>query len=135
MATRKKIEAEVEEATEVDPQELQFPSDVGADEVEVAKRSSDLDNDDETTIHKKVFVIAPGAELSDEDHLDNIGAMRNQLINQGLRPVEDGEFVGVETNKDGVSQDFTYQVKVVPAHVANPLTYVRVEDQHAAEEN
>jgi hypothetical protein len=40
-------------------------------------------------------------------------------MHQGLRPEEDGRFVGEEDNVDGESVNLTYAVRVTPAVVAH----------------
>lgn len=99
------------------PEDMQFPSAVGENELEVSKRSAD-NTDEESEVHTKVFVVNADAEQTEEFHQRNIWAMRQAMIHQGLRPEEDGEFVGSEDHADGVSVRLTYQVKAIPAHVA-----------------
>lgn len=96
----------------------QFPSEFGAEEVEIAKRSQDV-HVEATDTHLKVFVLLKRQYSNDADvHEANILATRQYLINQGLRPVEHGSFVGAEDNEDGESVNLTYAVKVEAAHVA-----------------
>jgi hypothetical protein len=102
---------------ERDTMQDQFPSEHGDDELEVARRSADT-TEERTDTHTKVFVVPPGTDVTDEVHERNIWAMRQYLINQGLRPEEDGRFVGQDENEDGVSIDLAYECSVQPAHVA-----------------
>lgn len=95
----------------------QFPSETGDDALEVAQRSADV-HEERSNTHTKVFVLPPDAVVDDDLHERNVWAMRQYLINQGMRPTEDGHYVGQETNADGVSLDLTYECTVEPAHVA-----------------
>jgi len=116
-AAKKAAAKPAEELTVEDPKDMQFPSEAGEPELEISKRSADnLDEESET--HRKVFTVPPGTQLTDELHNANVWAMRQYLMNQGLRPAEDGGFVGAEDNADGVSLDLVYECQVVPAHVA-----------------
>lgn len=103
-------------STEVDEQ---FPALDGKSGVEVAQRSADV-TEDSTDTHKKVFVVRK-ADYDEEtfNHDPNVAATRQYLINQGMRPAEDGSFSGAEDNKDGRSVNLTYSVKVIPADVAH----------------
>ncbi len=121
-----------------DPQQAQFPSALGAPEVEIAKRSQDVD-EAEASEHRKVFVVPrnpQGDDYDDDMHRRNIDAMRQAMLLQGLRPTEDGHFVGAEDHPDGQSVCLTYACSCVPAAVATPeqsVVWVTVEDQHAGE--
>ncbi len=126
------------------PELLQFPSDAGQPEVEIAERSADVD-DREASEHRKVFVI-PRNDLVTQDYDDeihaelhraNIDAMRQAMVLQGLRPTEDGRFVRAQNHSDGQSVCLTYACACVPAHVATPeqnVVAITVDDQHALEE-
>lgn len=116
----------------------QFPSTVGKPEVEIAKRSQDVD-EAEANEHRKVFVIPVnpiGDDYDDEVHARNIDAMRQGMVLQGLRPTEDGRFVEARPHSDGQSVCLVYACKCVPAAVDEPGRPVRVtvEDQHALED-
>lgn len=111
MARRKKNE---------EVKELQFPSLEGANDVEVAKRSQDVE-EEATDTHEKVFVLLKADyESADKDalHFANLTAARQYLMNQGLRPSEDGEFTG-ESDNGKRSVNLTYRIKVSPAAVAS----------------
>lgn len=95
----------------------QFPSETGDDNLEIAQRSADV-HEERSSVHRKVFVVPPGTELTDEFHERNVWAMRQYLINQGMRPEEDGHYADHETNADGESIDVAYEISVQPAHVA-----------------
>lgn len=99
----------------------EFPALHGEEEVEVAKRSQDVEAE-ATDTHEKVFVLLkrdyePNPDKEDL-HNRNIAATRQYMIHQGLRPEEDGSFVGEEDNEDGESVNLTYAVRAVPAVVA-----------------
>ncbi len=120
----------------------QFPSvSDDASGVEIAERSQDVVAASSQE-HIKVYVVqrdqaATGAVEDDEDmHRRNIDAMRQALINQGLRPTGDGRFVGAEDGTDAESVRVTYAIDVIPAAVADPADtfYVVEADQHASDE-
>ncbi len=108
----------------------------GTDAEQVAARSQDVD-EQATPVHRKVFVIPKnplGDDYGDETHTANIDAMRQAMILQGLRPTEDGHFVGAEDHPDGQSVCLTYACAAVPAATATPeqsQVRVTVDDQHA----
>lgn len=118
------------------PEQAQFPSVLGEPEVEIAKRSQDID-EAQASEHRKVFVVQAnpaGPDYDDDMHARNIDAMRQAMILQGLRPTEDGRFVGAEDHPDGQSVCLTYACACVPAAIATPeesVVWVTVEDQHA----
>lgn len=120
------------------PEQLQHPSAVGEPEIEIAKRSQDVD-EYRSGEHRKVFVVQKnplGDDYDDAMHAANIDAMRQAMISQGLRPVEDGHFVGAEEHPDGQSVCLTYACACIPAAVATPeqsVVRVTVDDQHALE--
>ncbi len=116
-AAKKTAARQTAEPTTEQPEDMQFPSDAGEDALEVAKRSADV-HEKESDVHRKVFVVNADEEQTEEFHNRNIWAMRQYLIHQGLRPEEDGTFVGSEDHEDGVSVRLTYEVKAIPAHVA-----------------
>lgn len=102
----------------------QFPALSGAEQVEIAKRSQDV-HVEATDTHRKGFVVTKQSwtENSDEGnavrHERNITATRQYLMQQGLRPVEDGRFVEAEDHQDGLSVILWYEVKVRAAVVAD----------------
>ncbi len=105
----------------------------------IAARSQDV-KEAASSEHRKVFVI-PKNPLSDdyggETHAANIDAMRQAMLRHGLRPTEDGHFVGAEDHPDGQSVCLTYACACVPAAVATVeqnVVAVTVADQHALEE-
>lgn len=102
---------------ERDTMQDQFPSEHGDDELEIARRSADV-HEERSGVHRKVFTVPPGTFVDDDVHERNVWAMRQYLIHQGLRPEEDGHFVGEEKHEDGVSINLVYEVSVQPAHVA-----------------
>lgn len=91
-------------------------TEVKSESEEVAERSQDVEVK-ATNVHEKVFVLGPGHDLDEDQHKANIKEMRRQLMNQGMRPLADGEFVGEEKHRDGVSRVLTYKVEVEPARV------------------
>ncbi len=121
------------------PEQMQKPSLVGESEVEIAKRSQDV-HEAKSSEHRKVYVVqknGAGPDYDDDMHVRNIDAMRQEMIKQGLRPTEDGHFVGAEDHPDGQSVCLTYACACVPAAVASPeesVVWVTVHDQHNHEE-
>lgn len=127
------------------PELLQSPSLVGEVDVEIAKRSADVP-ERESQEHRKVFVIPRGTNVETGDfggeeyeqlHAANIDGMRQGMILAGLRPTEDGRFVGAEVSEDGTSFELTYAAECVPAVVATAeqnVVAVTVEDQHRLDE-
>lgn len=93
-------------------------SDAEAD-TEVAARSADVD-EVKTEVHRKEFVHGPGkyTVASGFSHEANIAAVRQYLINSGLRPVGEVEHVSTKTHEDGISKVLAYEVEAVPAHLA-----------------
>jgi hypothetical protein len=119
----------------------QFPSVSDGDSgVEIAERSQDVVSPTATE-HVKVYVVqrdpakAGNVEDDEDMHARNIDAMRQALINQGMRPTGDGRFVSAEDGTDAGSVRLTYAIPVVPAAVADPAAtfYVVQDDQHAAD--
>lgn len=88
-------------------------------DTEVAARSTDVD-EVETSVHRKEFVHGPGVYTvaSGFSHEANIAAVRQYLINSGLRPVGDVKYVSTTKHPDGVSKVLAYEVEAVPAHLA-----------------
>lgn len=142
-ATRKNAVKTTDAPETPDPALAQFPSDLDAPEIEIAERSQDV-TAPSSSEHIKVFVVqrdqAKGLNpdfAADEDmHHRNIDAMRQALINQGMRPEGDGKFVSAEDGTDDESVRLTYSIDVIPARVADPSVtyYVTEEDQHAVDE-
>lgn len=107
----------------------QFPSLYGEQDVEVAERTIDRDEDENgtpepTVLHVKDFVtLKRDLEFESEDvvHARNINAVRQYMVNQGLRPDADVVFAG-ETDLGGPpgrqSVSLRYEVRAVPAVVA-----------------
>jgi hypothetical protein len=93
-------------------------ADADAD-TEVAARSTDVD-EVKTEVHRKEFVHGPGkyTVASGFSHEANIAAVRQYLINSGLRPVGEVEHVSTKTHEDGISKVLAYEVEAVPAHLA-----------------
>lgn len=85
---------------------------------EVAARSADVD-EVKTEVHRKEFVHGPGSYRVKDgfSHEANIAAVRQYLINSGLRPVGDVEHVSTTTHEDGISKVLAYEVEAVPAHL------------------
>lgn len=106
-----------------------------SEQEEIAARSQDV-REGASDEHRKVFVVQKnptGADYDDDMHARNIDAMRHAMILQGLRPTEDGRFVGADEHPDGQSVCLTYAAKCVPAATATPeenTVWVTVEDQH-----
>lgn len=103
--------------TEDEVIEEQFPSLIGEPELEIAKRSNDAENDDERDTFRKVFVLLKADyEGGDKSgiHEANEAAVRQFLINQGLRPL--GPITHrAEKHPDGHSINLVYLAKAVPA--------------------
>lgn len=93
-------------------------SEASAD-TETAARSADVD-EVSTETHRKEFVHGPGVYTvaSGFSHEANIAAVRQYLINSGLRPVGDVKHVSTRTHDDGVSKVLAYEVEAIPAHLA-----------------
>lgn len=113
-------------ATAVD---LQFPSDMGKPNVEVAKRSADVDKAS-SSVHEKVFVLLRREwEKVDQDaiHEANKTAVRQYMASNGLRTDAKVTFVGEESvdepslplNPYDESVGLRYRVAAVPARVAS----------------
>ena len=128
MATAKKAAAKKTAAKDVerDTMQDQFPSEHGDDALEVARRSADV-HEERSDVHVKVFVVNANEEQTEEFHKRNVWAMRQYLISQGMRPTEDGHFVGAEDHEDGVSVRLTYECSVEPAHVATDYDVAHAE--------
>lgn len=88
-------------------------------DTEVAARSADVD-EVKTETHRKEFVHGPGVYTvaSGFSHEANIAAVRQYLINSGLRPVTEVKHVSTTKHPDGVSKVLAYEVEAVPAHLA-----------------
>lgn len=95
---------------------------------EVAARSADVD-EVSTETHRKEFVHGPGryTEASGFSHEANIAAVRQYLINTGLRPVGDVKHVSTRTHEDGISKVLAYKVEAVPAHLAEAYEVAHAE--------
>lgn len=108
--------------------QLQHPSLVGREQVEIAARAQDVD-EKQTDTYEKVYVVRKSDYDArqvtgdwDEFHADNIRATRQFAVQVGLRPIEDGQFIGAETHKvelgggnfadDKTAMDLRYGVKV-----------------------
>ena len=134
MAEQKKDEKfpKVEELTDkpgATAADLQFPSMVGKPGVEVAERSADVDKAS-SPAHEKVFVVLKREwAKADQDaiHEANIAAVRQYMVDNGLRTDQDVTFVGEEevahegplpTNPYDESVGLRYRVTAVPAAVA-----------------
>lgn len=106
----------------------QQPSLFGRPEVEVAERTADTD-EAEATEFVKDFVV-PKAQFEREDpdavHARNATAVRQYMVNQGLRPDADVRFVGSDDWWDGVSVVLHYSVGAVPAAVATAFNLAHV---------
>lgn len=97
-------------------------------DTEVAARSADVD-EVETEVHRKEFVHGPGVYTvaAGFSHEANYAAVRQYLINQGLRPVGDVRHVSTKTHADGVSKVLAYEVEAVPAHLAEAYEVAHAE--------
>lgn len=101
----------------------QHPALVGEPGVEVAERSQDTDAQS-TTTHRKVFVTRKDDYTStdtDQVHLRNMTAVRQYMVNQGIRPDASVRFIGAEDHFDGVSLNLVYEVSAVPAVTADDI--------------
>ena len=102
--------------------EVQHPALIGQPGVEVAERTIDHDTEP-TTMHVKDFVTLVRDYDPEKDavHKRNIVAVRQYMVNQGLRPDSDVVFVG-ETQLGGPagreSVSLRYEVRAVPAVTA-----------------
>jgi hypothetical protein len=99
---------------------VQSPSLVGRPEVEVAERTQDTDKAESGEFVKDFIVRRDQFDAEDPDavHARNATAVRQFMVNQGLRPDADVRFVGEEDHWDGVSVVLHYSVGAVPAAVA-----------------
>lgn len=128
-----------DELTDEEKVEEQFPSLIGEPELEVGKRSNDAENDDERDTFKKVFVL-PKADYEGGDksaiHRANEDAVRQFLINQGLRPL--GPIThSAKAHPDKFSVNITYLAKAVPAAVTTDfaVAHARVDGQEVGVED
>lgn len=112
-----------EKLTPNEARQTQHPSLHGQKNVEVAERTPDAELTKAglrktSATHTKVFVAPPGFDLTEYDHTANIFAVRQYMLNLGLRPVGDVTFDGESVNVDGVSVDLTYSVEAIPSVIA-----------------
>lgn len=109
-----------------DKAQLQHPANIGEEGIEVAERSQDV-HTQSTTNHKKTIVIPKSAwgKPSTQDvkdfHERQYTAVRQYLMNQGMRPVGAVSLASKKDHPDGASLIFTYQVQVQAAHVLPQL--------------
>lgn len=98
----------------------QQPSLYGRDDVEVAERTQDTTSKTATEFTKHFVVSRAQYEAEDPDavHSRNETAVRQFMVNQGLRPDADVRFVGEEDYWDDSSVVLVYSVGAVPAAVA-----------------
>lgn len=108
-----------EEDTDV-ARERQAPSLVGRPDVEVAERSADQHEPESVEFVKDFIVRRDQYEAEDPDaiHARNATAVRQFMVNQGVRPDADVRFVGEDDHWDGLSVVLHYAVPGVPAAVA-----------------
>jgi hypothetical protein len=129
---------------EAEAKQAQFPARLGHPEVEIAERSQDVE-DKTASRHEKVFrakLLRGGNKVapSEQMHRNNINAMIDAAIAQGLRPTGPGEFVSAEDVRDDDghptgSVDLRYAVPVVPVSVTpveeqRELERARVEERN-----
>lgn len=114
----------LDSVSKAESQQMQFPSLAGQSGVEVSERSDDV-TAKVSKKHRKIFrVFTAGFDfIADEfDHAGNKTAVRQFMLDHGLRPVGDVSFVGAEPF-DAKNTDLTYEVEAVPAAVAtDPAT-------------
>lgn len=98
---------------------VQFPALFGKPGVEVAERSADVDKAS-STLHEKVFVVPKADYDLDAEgiHERNIVAVRQYMVNNGIRPDAKVTFDGEEKWWDGASVALRYKVSAVPASIA-----------------
>lgn len=118
------------EKTEEQVVQAQFPALEGEPEVEVAKRGAD-NHEDSSTTHHKVYVLPADQYNPDEPgtlHEDNKRAMRQEMMNLGLRPTGDVSFDGATDHEEdnGRSVDLAYSVGAEPA-----VTAYEYDEAHA----
>lgn len=103
----------------VRPSTVQFPALFGKPNVEIAERSADVEKAS-STVHEKVFVVPKADYDLDADgiHERNIVAVRQYMVNNGIRPDAKVTFAGEEDWWDGVSVALRYTVDAVPASIA-----------------
>jgi hypothetical protein len=110
----------------------QFPSLHGQEGVEVAERSADETADEATKFRKDFVLIKADYDGGDKKsiHAANKDAVRQFLINQGLRPTGDVS-VSTKAHPDGVSIILTYKVAATPAIIVeNPdVAHARVDGE------
>lgn len=108
----------VQEGRSVPVETLANPALAGAPEVEIATRTADRTQAEDTRFRKRYVVLAEAYQPeTDTIHARNKVATLNEAINRGLHPQEEATFDGVEPHPDGVSVYLDYSVEVVPAIV------------------
>ena len=119
--------------TEVAAETLAKPAQAGFPEVEIATRTSDRTQAEDTRFRKR-YVVLREAYQPDTDaiHARNKIEILNDAINHGLHPQGEAEFDGDEPHADGVSLYLDYSVEVRPAstddrtpEAATPLHVLR----------
>lgn len=120
-----------EKVTDKDEARLeQHPAIVGQPGVEVAERTIDAEKPANTVVHTKTFVTPKatwGTEDQDAVHARNINAVRQAMVNQGLRPDADVKFAKAYDwpYDGGISLGLDYEVKATPAVIAE-----KFDDRH-----
>lgn len=100
----------------VPAENLSKPAVAGFPEVEIATRTSDRTQAEDTRFRKR-YVVLREAYQPDTDaiHARNKIETLNDAINHGLHPRGEADFDGTEDHPDGVSLYLDYSVEVVPA--------------------
>lgn len=133
------IEAESGTSTPANPEpektpaEQEFPSLVGEPEVEVAERSQDETADEADTFRKDFVLLKSEYDLGDKEaiHAANEDAVRQILMQNGLRPEQATITHRTKKHPDGASIIITYRAKAVPAAVTNDpeVAHARVDGE------
>jgi hypothetical protein len=101
------------------PRERQHPALYGRPGVEVAERTADTDTESADEFVKDFVTLKRDYDNEkDAVHARNVNAVRQYMVNLGLRPGADVEFEGEHEHWDGVSVILRYRVPAVPAVVA-----------------
>lgn len=107
-------------AQAAEPSEQQFPSLSGAKKTEIAERAADVVKKKSPTFDLKLRILKRDWKVQDrpeEIHERNYNHVRQQAINQGLRPTGDAVFTGEEDVR-GDSLLLCYSLPVEPAATA-----------------
>lgn len=127
MADQTKTNPAVRELGVEEVRQAQFPSTLDENEVEIAERTTDT-TASSVSKYKKDFVLLKADYVGGDKagiHANNRAAVRQFLINLGLRAYPDAEIaVSTKNHRDGKSITLSYTVEVTPAAVAEEARLV-----------